>query len=166
MILLTAAIIGIFSLVFLVSSSWGKEGVSSSTHNPHGLDNECLGRAYCVLEGVVESGAVPGAAILVARHGIPMEPRCFGRMRPEPSSSPIQPDTIFLVASVTKPVTVAATMLLVERGKISLDDTVASVIPEFGNRGKDQIRIRNLMTHTSGLPDMLPENQKLRENAI
>jgi CubicO group peptidase (beta-lactamase class C family) len=84
-------------------------------------------------------------------------------MRPEADSSAIQPDTIFLVASVTKPVTVAAAMLLVERGKISLNDTAASIIPEFGNRGKDQIRIRHLMTHTSGLPDMLPENQKLRE---
>ncbi|MDQ1329101.1 MAG: Beta-lactamase protein [Candidatus Poribacteria bacterium] len=131
--------------------------------NSNGLDSKWLDRAYRVLEEAARSGKIPGAAILVARHGIPMEPRCFGRMRPETDSSPIQSDTIFLVASVTKPVTVAATMLLVEKGKISLDDTVVSIIPEFGNRGKDQIRIRHLMTHTSGLPDMIPENQKLRE---
>ena len=174
MILLTAIIIGILPLVFIVLSAWGKEIVSGSVHNhpqdckstgvnSHDLDSKWLGRAYCVLEEAAQSGKIPGAVILVAKHGIPMEPRCFGRMRPEPNSSLIQPDTIFLVASVTKPVTVSAVMLLVERGKISLDDTVASIIPEFGNRGKDQIRIRHLMTHTSGLPDMLPENQKLRE---
>jgi len=148
MIFLTAIIIGSLFLVFLVPFAWGKEH---------------LVRAYSDLEEATESGKIPGAVILIARHGIPMGPRCFGRMRPEPNSPSIQPDTIFLVASVTKPVTVAAAMLLVDRGKISLDDTVASIIPEFGNRGKDQIRIRHLMTHTSGLPDMLPENQKLRE---
>jgi CubicO group peptidase (beta-lactamase class C family) len=54
-------------------------------------------------------------------------------------------------------------MLLVERGKLLLDDPVCSMIPEFENQGKAQVRIRHLMTHTSGLPDMLPENQQLRE---
>lgn len=131
--------------------------------NSNGLNSKWLDRAYQVLAEATQLGRIPGAAILVARHGIPMKPRCFGRMRPEADSSPIQSDTIFLVASVTKPVTVAATMLLVERGKISLNDTAASIIPEFGNRGKDKIRIRHLMTHTSGLPDMITENQKLRE---
>jgi CubicO group peptidase (beta-lactamase class C family) len=129
----------------------------------HSLNDEWLDRAYRALEKAAQSRKIPGAVILAARHGIPMEPRCFGRMRLKADSPPIQPDTIFLVASVTKPVTVSAVMLLVERGKISLDDTVASIIPEFGTRGKDRIRIRHLMTHTSGLPDMLPENQKLRE---
>lgn len=158
--LLTGMLIGGFFLVFFVSSSWGKESAWEPAHDLHG---KRLGRAYRVLEEAAQSKKIPGAAILVARHGVPMEPRCFGRMRPETDSLPIQPDTIFLVASVTKPVTVAAAMLLAERGKISLNDTVASIIPEFGNRGKDQIRIRHLMTHTSGLPDMVPENQKLRE---
>jgi CubicO group peptidase (beta-lactamase class C family) len=126
------------------------------------IDSKLLDKAYSVLEEAAQSGEMPGAAILVAEQGIPMETRCFGRIRPEADSSPIQSDTIFLVASVTKPVTVTAVMLLLERGRISLDDTVASIIPEFGNRGKEQIRVRHLMTHTSGLPDMLPENQKLR----
>jgi len=135
----------------------------SKDTSSHDLNDEWLDKAYRVLEEAAQSEKMPGAAILVASHGTPMEPRCFGRMRLGIDSAPIQGDTIFLVASVTKPVTVAAAMLLVERGKISLDDTVASIIPEFGNRGKDQIRIRHLMTHTSGLPDMVPENQKLRE---
>lgn len=171
---LAGMLIGIPPLAFLVSSSLGEESMRGSVHkHPHGcgstgtklhsLNDRWLDRAYCVLEEAAQSGKIPGAVILVAKDGIPMEPRCFGRMRPESNSLPIQPDTIFLVASVTKPVTVSAVMLLVERGKISLDDPASSIIPEFGSRGKDQIRIRHLMTHTSGLPDMLPENQKLRE---
>jgi CubicO group peptidase (beta-lactamase class C family) len=70
---------------------------------------------------------------------------------------------VFLVASVTKPVVAAAALLLVERGQLALDQPVAETLPEFGNRGKEAIAVRHLLTHTSGLPDMLPENQALRE---
>lgn len=68
----------------------------------------------------------------------------------------------FLVASITKPVTVAAAMWLVERGLIGLDDPVSEFVPEFQGPGKDRIRVRHLMSHTSGLPDMLPANDALR----
>ncbi len=128
-----------------------------------GISPERLEKVYQYLEGLVQSGRIPGAAILIARHGVPATPRGFGQMYFKPDSPPIQPNTIFLVASVTKPITVAAAMLLVERGHILLDDPVCSIIPEFENRGKDQVTVRHLMTHTSGLPDMLPENQQLRE---
>ena len=147
----------------LIGSSLIVSGLAQDQAASPAIDSERLGSAYRLLEGAVESGKIPGVAILVARHGIAMEPRCFGRVSPEPDSPPIQPDTMFILASVTKPMTVAAVMLLVERGKISLDDPVASIIPEFGTQGKEQVTIRHLMTHTSGLPDMLPENQKLRE---
>lgn len=74
----------------------------------------------------------------------------------------VTPGDPFLVASITKPVTVAAAMVLVERGLIGLDDPVAAHVPEFQGPGKDSIRIRHLMSHTSGLPDMLPANDSLR----
>ena len=128
-----------------------------------GISSERLDRVYRFLEESVQLGKLPGAAILIARAGVPLASRCFGKMYMESNAPFIQPDTIFLVASVTKPVTVAATMLLVERGKILLNAPVCSVIPEFGSHGKEQIKLWHLMTHTSGLPDMLPENQQLRE---
>jgi CubicO group peptidase (beta-lactamase class C family) len=53
-------------------------------------------------------------------------------------------------------------MMLVERGRLGLDDRVAEYVPEFAAEGKDEVRVRHLMTHTSGLPDMLPENETLR----
>ena len=156
---LVLVIVGIgFIMGGTVANSWAQVASASP-----GLNSELLNKTYRLLEEAVEVGKIPGAAILVARHGIAMEPRCFGRISPEPDSPPIQPDTMFILASVTKPMTVAAAMLLVERGKISLDDPVASIIPEFGVQGKEQVTIRHLMTHTSGLPDMLPENQELRE---
>lgn len=128
-----------------------------------GLSSTHLERVYRFLDDAVQTGQIPGAAILVARHGVPVQPQAFGRLRLSPDSPPIRPDTIFLVASVTKPVVVSAVMLLVERGDLLLDEPACTYVPEFGNRGKEQITLRHLMTHTSGLPDMLPENEQLRE---
>lgn len=67
------------------------------------------------------------------------------------------------MASVTKPVTAIALMQLVERGLLSLTDPVQRYIPEFSGPGKELIRVEHLLTHTSGLPDMLPADQVLRE---
>lgn len=127
-----------------------------------GLSSKRLERLYGYLGTLVASGDLPGACVLVARNGSAMPPRAFGKLRPDVDHRPIAPDTIFLVASITKPVTVAAAMLLVERGELLLDDRVCAYIPEFGTHDKDKIRIRHLMTHTSGLPDFLPENVELR----
>jgi len=128
-----------------------------------GLSSERLERAYGLFEQAVANGSLMGAAMQVSRNGIALEPRCFGRRELDPNGAPVEPDTIFLVASVTKPVTATATMLLVERGKLCLDEPVASIIPEFGKKGKERILVRHLLTHTSGLPDQLSENQQLRE---
>lgn len=127
-----------------------------------GLSAERLARAYDYLEQEAQTGRIPGAALLVARRGQPVKPRAFGS--PALTGGPaMQPDNIFLVASVTKPVTVTAAMLLVERGQLFLDELVGDIIPEFAARGKEKVRVRHLMSHTSGLPDMLPENETLRE---
>ena len=136
----------------------------ANTAEAIGLSPDRLERAYALLGDAVVQGQIPGAALLVARRGVALAPHAFGRLRPEANESdgPIQPDTIFLVASVTKPVTVAGLMLLVERGQLALDDPVCDHIPEFAANGKEGVRIRHLMTHTSGLPDMLPEDRSLR----
>jgi CubicO group peptidase (beta-lactamase class C family) len=74
----------------------------------------------------------------------------------------VQPDSVFLLASITKPVTACAVMLLVERGRISLIDPVSHYLPEFTGGERDKVLVRDLLKHTSGLPDMLPENADLR----
>ena len=70
---------------------------------------------------------------------------------------------MYILASITKPVTVLMLMLLVERGQVSLTDPVQKYLPEFQGPGREKVRVQDLLTHTSGLPDMLPENVKLRE---
>ena len=127
-----------------------------------GISADRMERAYSLLEDAVRADAIPGAALLVARHGTALPVKTFGTVRPDPDAAAIDERTIFLVASVTKPVTVAAVMLLVERGHVLLDDPVCSIIPEFANHRKEDVTIRHLMTHTSGLPDMIQENERLR----
>jgi CubicO group peptidase (beta-lactamase class C family) len=90
-----------------------------------------------------------------------VEPRFFGRQRPD-GDAPLKPDALFLVASITKPVTATALMLLVERGLVALEDRVADYVPRFAVNGKQLVQVRHLLTHTSGLPDMLPNNDALR----
>ena len=122
-----------------------------------------LDRLYTFLAAATADGRLPGAAIQLGRAGHFLAPRAFGRMRPDADAPTVQPDTIFLTASVTKPLTVTAVMLLVERGYLLLDDPVYTILPAFGNRGKEAVTVRHLMTHTSGLPDMLPNNIALRQ---
>ena len=79
------------------------------------------------------------------------------------STDPIDRNSIFLVASITKPLVAMATLLLIERGVVTLADRVVDYIPDFGCEGKYGVEIRHLLTHTSGLPDMLPDNLELRQ---
>ena len=76
---------------------------------------------------------------------------------------PLSDDAIFLVASITKPIVATAILQLVERGQLTLADRVVDYIPEFGREGKYGVEVRHLLTHTSGLPDMLPDNLELRQ---
>jgi CubicO group peptidase (beta-lactamase class C family) len=127
-----------------------------------GLDPARLRRADDLLEQWVRQDQVPAAALCVGRNGKALEPHFFGRQRPERDAPPLRKDALFLLASITKPVTVTAVMLLAERGRLSLEDPVAAYVPRFAAHGKGDVRLRHLATHTSGLPDMLPNNEQLR----
>jgi CubicO group peptidase (beta-lactamase class C family) len=121
-----------------------------------------LQRAYDLLGRATRSGRWPAAALAVGRTAAAVEPRWFGRRGTGPDDLPLAPDALFLVASITKPVTATAVLLLAERGLVALDDRVAEFVPAFAQNGKHEVRLRHLLTHTSGLPDMVPENDALR----
>jgi CubicO group peptidase (beta-lactamase class C family) len=70
----------------------------------------------------------------------------------------------FLLGSITKPMVITALMTLYDRGVFSLDDPVVSHLPEFRGELREQITIRHLLTHTSGLPDQLPDNDQQRRS--
>jgi CubicO group peptidase (beta-lactamase class C family) len=110
----------------------------------------------------VSAGHFPAVSLCIGA-GQVQRRLAVGRFDPShPGSLAVTPESPFLVASLTKPVTVAAAMMLVERGLIRLQDRVADFIPGMNQPEKASIRIRHLMNHTSGLPDMLPENDSLR----
>lgn len=127
-----------------------------------GLDARQLQIAYDQLEQWTREGSVPGGAILVGREGQTVEPRFFGRQGPEPNAEVLRRDAMFLMASITKPMVYMGAMILVERGLLGLSDLVTHYLPDFAAHHKEETRVHHLFTHTSGLPDMLPNNAELR----
>ena len=126
------------------------------------LSPERLAIALGLLKSVIDQDAVPGAATGIFHRGEPVKLAGFGLRGPSPEDLAVEADTIFLIASLTKPIVCAGAMLLLQDGAISLDDTVADYVPAFAAHGKAAITLRHVMTHTSGLPDQLPQSPELR----
>ena len=113
-------------------------------------------RRLAVIDDIVQEGLrdkkLPGAVVLIGYRGRIVYRRAFGQRQLEPTAEPMTLDTVFDLASLTKPIaTATSVMQLVETGKIGLDDPVAKHLPAFGNRGKEAITIRHLLTHQGGL---------------
>src|SRR5215467_4905276 len=112
-------------------------------------------QAAGVMADWIKDGRVEGASILVTQ-GSRQFARNFGTAK---GSEPV-----FLLASITKPMTATAVMTLVDAGELSLDDKAVKFFPAFTGEGRETITIRNLLTHTGGLPDMLADDEMLREH--
>ena len=105
-----------------------------------------------VAKKAIQSGGIPGAVILIGSEGKVVYRKAFGLSALKPKKIPMTIQTIFDIASLTKVIaTSTAIMQLVEAGKLSLEDPVAKHWPEFGVSGKEEIRVRDLLTHYSGL---------------
>jgi CubicO group peptidase (beta-lactamase class C family) len=126
-----------------------------------GISQAGLDRVNALLESEIRQG-LGAASILIARQGTIVMHKGFGHLSSETGSRKVEPDSVYLVASITKPVTATALMTLVERGKVSLADPVSTYLPEFTGGEKNKVRVLDLLSHTSGMPDMLPENTELR----
>lgn len=127
-----------------------------------GIDSGRFHRATSLLKDWCTDGKIPAAGLRVGRGGAVSRTFVFGSARVPPAHEPIQDDAIFLIASITKPIVGLGALILVERGQLALDDRVEDYLPGFGRAGKHAMTIRHLLTHTSGLPDMLPNNLALR----
>jgi len=98
---------------------------------PHAvLSREKLSAIDDFINGQIASGNIPGAIVLVQHHGQPVYFKCFGKRDVE-KGTPIAEDAIFPIHSVTKTITSVAAMMLVDQGKIALDDPVGKYIPSF-----------------------------------
>ncbi|MBI3062427.1 MAG: serine hydrolase, partial [Deltaproteobacteria bacterium] len=105
----------------------------------------------------VAQGVFPGAVVLVGKGDEVVFERAFGHRSLVPEKSPMQLETIFDLASLTKPLaTTIATMLLVREKKIRLEDRVTRFFPNFGVFGKTHVTFRHLLAHCSGLPAWKP----------
>jgi uncharacterized protein YbbC (DUF1343 family)/CubicO group peptidase (beta-lactamase class C family) len=109
-----------------------------------------------VIQQAISEGTIPGAVLIVGHDGGVIYRKAYGSRALEPRREAMTLDTVFDVASLTKViVTTTAVMQLVEQGKVRLNDPVAKYLPEFAQNGKDDITVRQLLTHYSGLePDL------------
>ena len=117
-----------------------------------GLDAQRLQRIDAIVaEGLAEK-KMPGCVVCVGRHGKIALLKAYGQKQLQPSELPMTTDTVFDMASITKPMATATSiMLLIERGQLRLNDKVTSFLPEFAANDKESITIHDLLIHHSGL---------------
>src|SRR5262245_26074582 len=103
-----------------------------------GMSAERLARIEPVILDTLKQGQLPGAVVLVLRHGKICYREAFGSRSKLPEPVPMTVDTVFDLASLTKPIATATSlMILLEQGKFRLQDHVAQHLPEFGRNGKE-----------------------------
>ena len=119
-----------------------------------GLRLPALIRAEAEVEAELNRGAFPGAGLAIGRRGHVVVERGMGRVAWGPAAETVDPDrTLYDLASLTKVVgTSTAIMLLVEDGRMALDDRIGRFLPEWRDGLKAHVTVRHLLTHTSGLP--------------
>lgn len=167
-----SAALAFVSMLFLVTAAEAQPREAlprASSPEAVGLSSAQLGRLAAVTRGHVESGLVPGAVILVARQGQIAYFESFGH-RDRAAGAPMTTDAIFRIYSMTKPITSVAVMMLVEEGRLQINDPVARYLPELaglkvglekpdGSGGtklelaepRREMTVQDLLRHTSGL---------------
>ena len=154
----------------LLSTAAQAQSLPSAKPEEVGLSSERLGKLTARLKADVEKGVIPGAIVLVARHGRIAMFEPIGMLNPE-TKAPMTRDAIFRIYSMSKPITSVSTMILFEEGKLALNDPVSKYIPKLGglkvgvekpdpSGGKPTLElvpsqrdmtIQDLLRHTSGL---------------
>lgn len=131
------------------------EKISSGDAESVDMNSNQLELAAKYVEQQVDAGHIPLGYVMVVRKGKIVLDKYFVHPKAADQGVKIQPNSIFRIASVTKPLTATLAMKMVEMGNFSLETPVAEYIPEFGQKGKNAITPRHLLTHTSGLSDSL-----------
>lgn len=120
-----------------------------------GIDSSKLETLFERAEKEVNEGLLPSVQIAVARQGRIAAMRTFGSIESAGaagSSVPASDETLYIIYSATKAITSAAAWILIQEGKLRIDETVADVIPEFASNGKGAVTVEHLFTHTAGFP--------------
>ncbi|TXT24511.1 MAG: beta-lactamase [Planctomycetota bacterium] len=133
-----------------------RAGLTASLATPllAALRQDRLDEAANVLTRATTQGQV-AAAVLHVMQGQTTFSRAFGRAK--------SADAMFLLGSISKPICMTALMTLFDQGAFKLDDPLKKFLPKFTGEGRDDVTLRHLLSHVSGLPDQLPENDALRK---
>lgn len=169
-----------FAIAFLIFSilQLRAQQLPQATPESVGFSSERLARIDQVLEGYIDDCLMPGAVVLIARHGKVVHFKAHGKQDIE-ANIPMQKNTLFRLASMSKIVTTVGAMMLFEEGKFSLNDPVSRYIPAFADAqvlvedatneqgyvleaARSPMLVRHLLTHTSGLSYGLFANPHLR----
>ena len=127
-------------------------GLSPTAPSEVGMSPAHLARIDTIVEAEIAAGQLPGAVVHVARSGKLVWSRAYGKRALEPAPEPMTTETLFDLASLTKVVaTATSVMVLVDRGLVRLGDPVARYVPEFAVNGKRAITVEQLLIHRSGL---------------
>jgi len=126
----------------------------------HAASPETVGIDPAALEALCESAARdvagrPGAAaqLAVARHGRLAGFSTFGSARFGGDDRPADAQSLFCVFSVTKAIVSSAVWILLQEGKLGIEERVSDIVPEFGSHGKQRVQVEHLLTHTAGFPE-------------
>jgi CubicO group peptidase (beta-lactamase class C family) len=121
-----------------------------------GMNAEKLAEIDSLVATALDEKKMPGCVVLIGRPQGIVWLKAYGDKRLEPERQPMTDDTVFDLASLTKPLATATSIMkLAEQGKLSVDDPVIKHLPAFGVEGKDAITLRDLLVHRSGL---IPDN--------
>jgi len=129
---------------------------STTTPRKNLFEGDRLASLNELITQAIATGKMPGCVLCIGRHDGIVWLEAYGNKRLEPSIEPMTIDTVFDMASITKPVvTATSVMRLIEDGKLSLSDKVADIFPSFAVNEKDSSRVQDLLLHRSGL---IPDN--------
>jgi serine-type D-Ala-D-Ala carboxypeptidase len=141
-------------LLSALTLSAGGDGLPVKAPRAVGMSAERLAKIDHVIRRGIQAGGYPGASVVIGRKGAVVWERGFGRLSWTDESAPVVAErSIYDLASLTKVVgTTTALMILFDEGKVHLDDPVSKYLPGFSGGEKDQVTIRLLLEHRSGLP--------------
>ncbi|MDP2898294.1 MAG: serine hydrolase [bacterium] len=146
------------ALVFLscLTTGCASHVLHSGTPESVGMESSVLGEVDSIAKQEIDSGNIPGCVVLVARKGTIVRHKAYGDRAVSPEKATNSVSTIYDLASLTKAVaTTTAIALLLDDGKLNLNNKVIDYLPSFGAEGKDDVTLAHLLTHTSGLKPYL-----------
>ncbi len=127
------------------------QGLTVAAPHTVGMNAAKLGQIEQLVKADIADKKLPGAVVIVGHRGKIVYRKAFGNRSLVPTVEPMTVDTIFDVASLTKPVATATSiMILVEHGKLRLNDTIGKYIPDIDDPEAKKVTIQQLLTHTSG----------------